>query len=186
MSQLMILDTPIDSLKIVLRQRLGDERGFLSRLFCGDELMAAGWKKPIAQINHTLTRKKGTVRGLHFQHSPHAEMKLVTCLRGKVWDVAVDLRNGSPSFLHWYADTLSPGNGRALLIPEGFAHGFQALTEDCELLYCHSSAYIAQSEGAINAADPRLQINWPHVITELSARDKNHPMLTADFQGIHV
>src|SRR5688572_576921 len=102
MSRLQIESTPISGLRVVVRSRIGDSRGFLSRLFSAEDLEAAGWRKPVAQINHTYTAAVGTVRGMHFQNPPHAEMKLVTCLRGEVWDVAVDLRPGSPTFLKWH------------------------------------------------------------------------------------
>ena len=184
MKRLAIADLPLAGLKRVERQRLGDARGFLSRLFCAEELAAAGWVKPVAQINQTVTAKRGTVRGLHFQNSPHAEMKLVSCLRGEVWDVAVDIRAGSKTFLHWHAERLSADNGRALLIPEGFAHGLQTLTDDVELLYCHSAAYNADSEAGLNPNDARLAIAWPLPIAELSARDARHPMLDDRFAGV--
>jgi dTDP-4-dehydrorhamnose 3,5-epimerase len=108
---------------------MADDRGSLSRLFCADELAASGWAWPVAQINHTVTLHRGAVRGFHFQRPPHAEAKLVSCLRGAVWDVAVDLRQGSPTFLQHRAIELSADNGQALLIPPGFAHGFQALRD---------------------------------------------------------
>jgi len=184
MSRFTILDTPIDDLKIVERQQLGDSRGCLSRLFCIKELSAAGWHKPIIQINQTLTQKKGTIRGVHFQRPPHAEMKLVTCLRGAIWDVAVDLRTGSPTFLQWHAEELSAANQRALLIPEGFAHGLQTLTDECELLYLHSAAYRPEAEAGLNPRDPMLSINWPQAITDLSARDAQHAMLDYQFKGV--
>ena len=184
MSRFTILDTPIADLKIVERQQLGDNRGFLSRLFCVEELAAAGWHKPIAQINQTLTQKQGTVRGLHYQNAPYAEMKLVTCLRGAVWDVVVDLRAGSPTFLQWHAEELSAANHRALLIPEGFAHGFQTLCDDCELIYLHSRAYTPGTEAGLNPKDPMLTITWPLAITELSARDAQHPILDPQFKGV--
>jgi dTDP-4-dehydrorhamnose 3,5-epimerase len=186
MSRLTIIDTPIVDLKIVQRQQLGDSRGFLSRLFCAEELSAAGWHKPIAQINQTVTQQKGTIRGLHFQRPPLAEMKLVTCLRGAVWDVAVDLRTGSPTFLHWYATELSAKNECALLIPEGFAHGFQTLVEECELIYLHSTAYAPTAEAGLNAKDPKLSINWPLNITNISARDSGHNMLDNLFNGVEL
>ncbi len=186
MSRFQIVDTPIAGLKIVERSRRSDERGFLARMFCAEELAAAGWSKPIAQINQTLTRQPGAVRGLHFQFPPHAEMKLVNCIRGEVWDVAVDLRRGSPTFLKWFGAHLSAENGHALLIPEGFAHGFQALAEDCELIYFHSCAYHAASEGGVHPEEPRLAISWPRAIAELSARDQGHPMLSPAFQGISL
>lgn len=184
LSRLNITDLPLNGLKRVERQRLGDERGFLSRLFCAAELSAAGWQKPIAQINHTHTTRCGTVRGLHFQYPPHAEIKLVSCIRGEVWDVAVDLRRDSTTFLHWHAERLSENNCRALLIPEGFAHGFQTLTDNVEMLYCHSTAYVAAAEAGVNPKDKLLAIPWPLPISELSARDTQHPMLNKEFIGL--
>ena len=184
MNRFTIYDTHIADLKIVERQQLGDNRGFLARLFCVEELAAAGWHKPIIQINQTLTQKHGTVRGLHFQNALYAEMKLVTCLRGAIWDVAVDLRAGSPTFLQWYAEELSAANHRALLIPEGFAHGFQTLCDDCELLYLHSSVYSPEAEAGLNPKDPTLTISWPLAITEMSDRDSQQPMLEPEFKGV--
>lgn len=184
MSRFIILDTPIVDLKIIERQQLGDSRGFLSRLFCAEELAAAGWRKPIAQINHTFTQKSGTVRGMHFQQPPHCEMKLVTCLRGAIWDVAVDLRAGSPTFLQWHAEELSSANRRALLIPEGFAHGFQTIHDDCEVLYLHTAFYMPEVEAGLNPNDSMLSISWPLDIAELSSRDAQHPLLDHQFKGM--
>jgi dTDP-4-dehydrorhamnose 3,5-epimerase len=186
MSRFSISDTPLGSLKRVRRNRLQDERGSLSRLFCADELHAAGWYGPVAQINHTCTQQVGTVRGLHYQKPPHAEIKLVSCLRGRVWDVAVDLRADSPTFLQWHAEELSADNGCALLIPQGFAHGFQVLEAGSELLYCHSAAYAPQAEAGLNPLDPRLAITWPLPVQNLSPRDVGHPMISADFEGVRL
>jgi dTDP-4-dehydrorhamnose 3,5-epimerase len=186
MSRFTILDTPIANLKIVQSKQLSDSRGFFSRLFCTDELAAAGWLKPIVQINQTFTKKQGAIRGMHFQRPPYAEMKLVTCLRGAIWDVAVDLRAASPTFLQWHAEELSAANQRALLIPEGFAHGFQTLCDDCELLYLHSRTYTPEAEAGLNPKDPMLTIPWPLAITELSARDAQHPMLDYQFKGVKL
>jgi dTDP-4-dehydrorhamnose 3,5-epimerase len=179
-----VVDTPIAGLKAVRRQRIGDARGSLVRLFCADELRGAGWDGPVAQINHTLTAQRGTIRGMHFQRAPHAEIKLVSCLRGEVWDVAVDLRAGSPTFGRWHAERLSPDNDTALLIPRGCAHGFQALTDNAELLYVHSAAYAADAEGGVDALDPRLAIAWPLPVGEMSARDRGHPRIDARFEGL--
>ena len=176
--------TLFGGLKRVERRRIEDARGFLSRLYCRDELAEIGLAEPIAQINHTLTRARGAVRGLHFQSPPHAEDKLVSCLRGEVFDVAVDLRAGSPTFLHWHAERLSADNGVALYIPKGFAHGFQTMTEDCELLYLHTAAYAPHAEGALNVLDPALAIDWPLPVADLSARDREHPFLAPSFTGI--
>lgn len=176
--------TPLSGLKLVQRKAIEDHRGFLSRFYCVEEFAEAGINKPIVQINHTLTRKKGAVRGLHFQHPPYAEIKLVSCLKGEIWDVAVDLRSGSPTFLQWHGEILSAANRKSLLIPEGFAHGFQALTDECELIYLHTAAYHSGAEGALNVVDPRLNIAWPSPINDLSERDRHHPFISHEYQGI--
>ena len=180
------IDTQLTGLKIIQRKPIEDARGFLSRFFCAEEFNEFGFGKPISQINHTLTRHKGAVRGLHYQKPPHAEIKLVSCLKGKVFDVAVDLRKNSPTFLHWHGEVLSESNQRSLLIPEGFAHGFQALTDDCELVYLHSAPYIKEAEAALNLIDPKIDIAWPLSITDISDRDRLHPMIKIDFEGIVV
>lgn len=184
MTRFAIEDTPLAGVKRIRRQRLGDERGSLSRLFCADELLVAGWTTPVAQINRTVTRRRGTVRGLHYQLPPDAERKLVTCLRGEVWDVALDLRAGSPTFLQWHAATLSADNLTALLLPEGVAHGFQALSDDVELLYCHSHAYVPASERGVHALDGRLAIRWPLPVDGLSERDRAFASLDPAFAGV--
>lgn len=186
MKRFILRDLPLAGLILVERQRSGDRRGFLSRLFCSEELAAAGWEKPINQINLTCTAKRGTVRGMHFQQAPHAEMKLVSCVRGEVYDVAVDVRANSPTFLQWHAEYLSADNGRALLIPEGFAHGFQTLTDEVDLLYCHSAAYCPSAEAGLNPQDRRLAITWPLAIADLSPRDAAHPSIDSTFQGVRL
>ena len=185
-SQFSILDTPIEGLKVIERKPIGDHRGFLTRIFCNNQLKSAGWKKPIAQINQSVTKKRGTVRGMHFQNPPYAEMKLVSCLQGEIWDVAVDLRKNSPTFLCWHAEKLSSENYRALLIPEGFAHGFQALSDDCEVIYVHSASYLPEAEGGICSNDPALAICWPLDIVEISKRDAEYPFLGKQFLGIEL
>jgi len=177
--------TPLAGLSLIQRHPIGDERGYLERLFCTQDLQAIIGQRSILQINHTLTAKAGTVRGLHYQHPPHAEMKLVSCLRGEVFDVAVDLRQDSPTFLHWHAEHLSADNHRTLAIPEGFAHGFQTLTTDCELLYLHTAAYQPDAEDGINALDSKLAIRWPLPISDRSARDQAHAPITVAFTGLN-
>jgi len=184
MSRFTFTHTALAGLVVAQRRLLTDKRGFFSRFFCAEEFATVGFTLPVAQINHTLTRQCGAVRGLHFQHPPHAEDKLVSCLRGEIFDVAVDLRRGSPTFLRWHAEILSAGNYRSLLIPQGFAHGFQALSDDCELIYLHSRPYTAGSEGALNTRDPALAIDWPLPFTDISERDSRHRHLTEDFTGI--
>ena len=184
MSRFEFIPTPLTGLTLVQRKVTEDHRGFLSRFYCANDFSEAGLNTPIAQINHTFTKTKGAVRGLHFQNPPHAEIKLVSCLQGEVFDVAVDLRQDSPTFLQWHGVVLSARNRQSLLIPEGFAHGFQALSQDCELIYLHTAAYHPEAEGALNVADPRLNIAWPLAITEISERDRNHQLIEQDFQGI--
>ncbi len=181
-----ILHTPLNGLQVLNRKLISDDRGCLERLFCNKEFQALAPGKNIAQINRTLTVSRGTVRGFHFQRPPHAEIKFVSCLRGKVFDVAVDLRKSSPTFLCWHAEVLSDDNHRTLVIPEGFAHGFQTLTDDCEMLYFHSVAYQPGAEGGLNVKDPRLTIRWPLPVSGLSARDASHPLLLDDFTGVEL
>lgn len=186
MSRLTPIATPLSGLHLVARQRLGDERGHLTRLFCATALAEAGWVWPVAQINHTHTRLRGTVRGLHYQRPPHAEAKLVSCLKGEVWDLALDLRPASSTYLQWHAQRLSADNGLAMLIPPGFAHGFQALSDDAELLYCHSAPYAPAAEAGLHPQDPRLAIDWPLPVQGLSPRDASHGPIGPDFEGVRL
>ena len=183
-----ISDTPLQGCKLIQRAPIRDARGFLERLYDADEMSAliAPHQQTVVQINRTLTVKRGTVRGMHFQQPPHAEIKLVSCLRGEIFDVAVDLRRGSPTFLRWHGERLGEDNQRTLLIPQGCAHGLQTLTDDCEVLYFHTAAYQPAAEGGVHARDPLLAIRWPEEITELSTRDASHPMLTPEFRGVAV
>jgi dTDP-4-dehydrorhamnose 3,5-epimerase len=177
MSRFTVTPLPLEGLCVVERKAVEDERGFLSRVFCADELREAGWSWPVSQINHAMTKVRGTVRGMHFQSPPVAEAKLVSCIRGAVWDVAVDLRRDSPTFLQWHAEELSAANQRALLIPPGFAHGFQALSNHCQLVYIHSQTFSAHHEAGINPCDPLLCIQWPLAICNLSRKDSSHAFL---------
>ena len=163
-----------------------DHRGSLNRIFCQKNLSRLLKGKSIRQINRTFTRKEGVVRGLHFQNPPFAEIKIVSCIKGEVWDVVVDLRKGSPTFLQYCAVNLSENSLRCFFIPEGFAHGFQTLTPNCEMLYFHTEDYNIDAEGAVNSADPLISIKWPKFITERSERDSNHPMLDKNFLGIKI
>lgn len=183
MSRFAIQVTSLPGLVLVRRQALLDERGFFCRLFCAEELFEAGWHKPVAQINHSRTLRAGMVRGMHFQHAPCGEMKLVSCVRGEVWDVAVDVRAGSPTFLHWHAELLTAENQHALLIPEGFAHGFQALSDDAELVYCTSSPYCAEAEAGLNPLDAKIGIAWPLPVMHLSEKDAQRALVDEHFQA---
>lgn len=184
MTRTVRLATPIEGLACIEREPIGDARGSFARLFCDEVYAELGWPGPVRQINHSFTRGRGTVRGLHFQRAPALEAKLVTCLAGSVFDVAVDLRRGSPTFLHWHGVELSGGIARSFLIPEGFAHGFQVLSDEAELLYLHSAPYAPEHEGGLSPSDPLLAIAWPLAIANLSARDAAHPEIDPLFAGI--
>lgn len=184
MSEFTLIALPLAGLFSVQHKRHADQRGHFSRLFCEGSLEMFGQPFHIRQINHSCTREQGSVRGLHYQNGPAPESKLITCLRGEVWDVAVDLRTDSPTFLHWHAEHLCAGDGRSLLLPAGFAHGFQALSDDAELLYLHSADYAPESEGGLSVLDPRLAIAWPMPVKNLSARDASHPLLDPKFAGV--
>lgn len=179
-----IRPTPIADLVVAESKAFKDERGGFARLFCELELSPVIGGRKIVQINHSCTTAVGAVRGLHFQHAPHTEMKFVRCLKGKVWDVAVDLRPQSPSYKRWYSQELSPKNSYMMVIPEGFAHGFQVLEPDSELLYLHTAFYKPESEGGVRHDDPALGIHWPLPVTDISARDSSHAYINSSFRGI--
>jgi dTDP-4-dehydrorhamnose 3,5-epimerase len=180
---LNILDTPLTDLKIVQSTSHLDDRGAFMRLFCAQELQPVLGSRKIVQINHSRTSHSGAVRGMHFQRPPHAEMKMIRCMRGRVWDVAVDLRSNSPTFLRWHAVELRDGDAQMFVVPEGFAHGFQALEPDSALLYLHTEFYHPPAEGGLRHNDPRLDIPWPLPPCDISPRDRNHPLLQDDFVG---
>ncbi len=162
----------------------GDRRGKFTRLFCFDELKEIKSEFNIVQINHSYTKRKGTIRGLHFQFTPKAEIKMITCIRGKVFDVLVDLRKGSRTYLKWHSVELSRGNNRMIYIPKGFAHGFQTLEEDSELLYFHSDYYSPGHEGGLMYDDDKLKIKWPLDVSEISERDKSYKNIKDEFGGL--
>ncbi len=186
MTKLSIQPLPLAGLALIATTPFEDARGAFARLFCAEELASLGLPGPIVQVNHSLTRAQGAVRGLHFQRPPRAEAKLIRCLRGRVFDVAVDLRQGSPTFLQWHAVELSAENRLAYSLPQGFAHGFQALTADCELLYLHTEFYSPEHEGGLRCDDPALAIVWPLPVADLSARDAGHPLIAAGFAPLEI
>lgn len=161
-----------------------DERGWFARYFCMDEFAQIGHTKEWLQMNHSCTYKKGSLRGMHFQLPPFSEIKLVRCIAGSVLDVIVDLRKDSKTFLQYFGTELSSSNKKMMYIPEGFAHGFQCLTDDCELLYHHTEYYKPNVEGGIKYDDPKINIQWPLAVTVISDRDKSHLYLDENFKGI--
>lgn len=181
-----ILPTSIPGLMVVETTPHVDARGAFARLFCERELAELIGARRIVQINHSRTATVGAIRGMHFQRPPHAEMKLVRCLKGRVWDVAVDLRRNSPTFLRWHAEELTPANAHMMVIPEGFAHGFQVMEAESELLYLHTAFYTPDTEGGLRHDDPGLAITWPLPVADLSPRDSSHPLIKPDFNGIET
>lgn len=181
-----ITTTKLEGALVVEQVRRSDSRGSFARFFCDRELAEIMGHRKIVQINHSVTSKKGAVRGFHFQFAPDAEMKLIRCLRGMVWDVAVDLRQNSKTFLQWQAIELCAEKNNLFVIPEGFAHGFQTLTEDCEMLYLHTAHYAPHNESGVRWDDPLLKVKWPLDVTELSDRDRDRPKLENSFKGINL
>jgi len=178
--------TPIqlEGVYVVDLQPVGDSRGWFSRTYCKKEFAAIGHDKEWVQLNHSFTSKKATIRGMHYQLPPFSEIKMVRCIAGAVLDVVIDLRKGSATFLQWFAVELNAENKKMIYIPEGFAHGFQCLADNCELLYHHSAYYTPGAEGGIRYDDPFVNINWPMAPTDISDRDLSHPLLDKNFKGI--
>ncbi len=181
--KLNIIHTDIEDVFVIESIGFQDDRGSFSRVFCQNELKEVFTEK-IMQINYSVSDKKGTVRGLHFQYFPHDEIKMVKCIKGRVFDVVVDIRKGSKTFLQTYSLELSAKNQKMIYIPKGFAHGFQTLEDDSQLLYLHSNIYTPQEEGGLHVSDPLLEISWPLNIVNLSKRDTQHTFLDKNFKGI--
>jgi len=161
-----------------------DVRGSFVRIFCESECASLRPNLQWTQINLSCTSQRGTIRGMHFQHPPAAEAKLIRCLRGCVFDVAVDLRAGSPTFMRWHSVELSEDNSMQIFIPEGFAHGFQTLTDDVKLIYLHTKAWNPTCESGVRYNDPALAIKWPLPVTQISDKDRDLTLLSDSFAGI--
>ena len=181
--KLNIKNTNFEGLFIIEPNIFEDNRGSFSRIFCENELSSV-LDFNIKQINHSVTSKSGTIRGLHFQYEPNSEIKMIKCVKGSVFDVVVDIRRNSETFLKVFSIELSELNNKIIFIPKGFAHGFQALEDDTELIYLHSSLYKPSNEGALNPVDRILDITWPEDISNISEKDRNHPFITDKFKGI--
>lgn len=185
MGKLMFTELNLQGSYIIEPNTYEDHRGSFSRIFCKKELTGI-FDGNIAQINHSITSQKGAIRGLHFQHSPNNEIKVVKCIKGSVFDVIVDIRENSATFLRWFGTILSAENMKMMYIPKGFAHGFQTLENDSQLLYLHSELYTPNNEGALNILDPILGIDWPLPITDISDKDNTHPMIQSNFKGLKI
>ena len=180
-----IVRLAIPDVLLITPKRFGDERGFFSETYNRNVLADAGFDKDFVQDNHSTSAQRGTLRGLHFQRSPHMQDKLLRVTRGAIFDVAVDIRKGSPTFGQWVGEELSADNWRQLLVPAGFAHGFVTLTAETEVLYKVTDIYAPQAEGGLAWNDPELRIAWPidpaDVVT--NARDAAWPRL-ADLEPL--
>lgn len=178
-----LLETPLIDLKIIKRNQKKDSRGYFSRLFCPNELKNIGWTDEVFQINESFTSRKGTIRGMHYQKQPWNEVKIVSCVKGSVFDVAVDLRRDSDTYLKWHGLELSSENAMALFIPEGFAHGYQVLSDDALLIYVHSKPYTPEADAGVNPFDKKIAIQWPLSIGLVSDRDSALPSIDLSFHG---
>ena len=181
---MIFTETKLSGAYVISLEPKGDSRGWFARTYCRDEFSRIGHDKDWMQINHSHTTNKGTVRGMHFQHPPFSEIKLIRCVTGAVYDVIVDIRKNSPTFLQWIGVELSAANHQMIYIPEGFAHGFQSMTDHAELIYHHSTMYSPGHEGGLSYKDPVLQIDWPLAMTVISDRDASHPFIDSNFKGI--
>ncbi len=169
------IETELSSAYIIELSPIEDERGKFARVFCKNEFSKIGHTKEFVQFNHSINKKKGTVRGMHFQKQPYSEIKLIRCISGAVYDVIIDLRPNSKTYLKWFGEILSAQNMKMIYVPEGFAHGFQTLKSNSELLYHHTAFYNPVSEAGINALDKKINIKWPQPISLLSDKDKSWP-----------
>lgn len=176
--------TPLKDSYIIEPEQFNDNRGWFARYYCKKEFSRIKHQKDWVQLNHSFTLKKGTVRGMHYQIAPYMEIKMIRCIAGAVFDVIVDLRKNSSTFLRWFGVVLSAQNKKMLYIPEGFAHGFQSLSDDVELLYHHSEYYNPAAENGIRYDDPRLKIEWPLPVSIISEKDSAQPYFDNNFKGI--
>lgn len=165
-------------------QPFQDIRGFFTRTFCENEFSQQALITHFVQANHSGTNGKGVVRGMHFQFPPEGEVKLVKCVQGAIFDVIVDVRAGSSTFLQWYGTELTAENKRMMYVPIGFAHGFQSLTDYSEITYMVSNFYRKESEGGIRYDDPKIKIDWPLPVSLVSDKDMKIPLVDEKFKGV--
>ncbi|MBI3715407.1 MAG: dTDP-4-dehydrorhamnose 3,5-epimerase [Betaproteobacteria bacterium] len=174
---MIFVPTPLAGAFVVELKRLEDDRGFFARSFCRDEFRARGLNPEVWQCNVSFNPRRGTLRGMHFQADPYAEDKLIRCTRGIIWDVIVDLRADSPGYRKWFGAELSAESRRALYVPKGFAHGFQTLADDAEVLYMMSESYHPESARGVRWDDPAIGIEWPLAGPSMSDKDRSYPLL---------
>ncbi len=186
MGKLSIHSTQLSDVYIINTDIFHDERGAFARWFDDSELNLLLKDKRIVNINYSKTLNKGSVRGLHYQLPPNAETKIVRCIHGKIIDVVVDIRKQSPTFLQHHTFELSEDNMTMLYVPEGFAHGFQSLEDNTEIMYLVTNYYSPTNERGLNPLDPKLKIKWPLPIADISNKDKERPYLTSAFNGVVI
>jgi dTDP-4-dehydrorhamnose 3,5-epimerase len=178
--------TPLPGAYTVELEKRGDDRGFFARFFCEKEFGAAGLETRFAQINNSLTGVKGTLRGLHYQLPPAAEVKVVRAVRGALWDVIVDLRPDSPTYRGWFGAELNEDNRLMIYAPRGFAHGFVTLSDNVEALYLVSAPYAPAAERGLRWNDPAIGVDWPASPREMSEKDRSWPDLDPEFHGLET
>jgi dTDP-4-dehydrorhamnose 3,5-epimerase len=178
--------TGLEGLYTITLNKLQDERGLFARTFCKNEFKQIGFDKEFVQFNHSFNKHKGTIRGMHFQNVPYSETKLIRCVQGSVFDVAVDLREGSPTFLKYFATQLSAENMDSILIPEGFAHGFQTLEDNTALIYHHTEYYTPNADAGIRFDDKTVNIKWELPPVFASPKDNAYKLIDKNFKGIKI
>jgi dTDP-4-dehydrorhamnose 3,5-epimerase len=178
------IDTPLSGLYVIQHKKIDDDRGFFARTYCKNQFRSISFEKEFVQFNHSFNSKRGTVRGMHFQSPPFAETKLIRCIQGSVLDVVVDLRIKSPTFLKYFEVELDSRDFKSVLIPEGFAHGFQTLEDNSALIYHHTEFYIPGADSGLRHDDPKLGIKWPLPIAKISEKDQSYGFVSDNFQGI--
>lgn len=179
-------ETPLKGAYIIEIKPFTDDRGLFVRTFCKNEFQAVGYTKEFVQFNHSITNIKGTIRGMHYQVPPFSEVKLIRCIRGSVFDVIIDIRKNSPTFLQHASFELSEHNMHSLFIPEGFAHGFQTLEDNTQLIYHHTAFYTPGYEAGIQYNDPMINITWPLPVSVITDKDQNHQLLNKSFKGLII
>ncbi len=170
--------TPLSDAYTIAWEARQDDRGLFARAFCAEEFSRQGLRTSFTQANISSNRLAGTVRGMHFQAEPHAEVKLVRCVKGALYDVIVDNRPESPTYLRWFGAELSDANGLMMYVPQGFAHGYQALSDDATAFYLVSTPYAPHAEAGLRHDDPRLAIRWPLPVASVSLKDSSWPLLS--------
>jgi dTDP-4-dehydrorhamnose 3,5-epimerase len=183
---MQFLKTPILGLFVIQLDVFEDERGFFARSFCKNEFKKIGFEKEFVQINHSFNKNKGTIRGMHFQRPPHTETKLIRCIEGSVYDVAVDLRKNSPTYLNYFGLELSSKNLKSILIPDGLAHGFQTLEDNSALIYHHTNFYTPNAEDGVRYNDSRLNISWKLPPININNKDLSYPLINQNFESISI